>query len=140
MAGEQLKPMAVNPGDPITSELMANLVSNINIINSLSSSVIQDDNSDKPSPGQVQVESGRIQVVCNTSNTGSEKVPFTKIFTTAPNVTVSVRHTKPENLATYKYQPVVMDLTVNGFTIQMQSLSSSNKTGGKLWVHWIAVS
>ena len=36
---EQLQPMPVNPGDPITSELLSNIVSNINIINRLSNSI-----------------------------------------------------------------------------------------------------
>jgi len=140
MAGEQLKPMVVNPGDPITSELMANVVSNINVINSLSNSVFQESSSDQDKPKQILVDSGKVKVVCKSANNGSAPVTFTKDFTAAPNVTLSVRHTGTDTIATYKYQPVVTDLTASGFNVKMQSLSTSNKSGGTLWVHWIAVS
>ena len=67
---EQLKPMSVNPGDPITSELIASIVSNINIINSMSNSVVNNGSGGdgNPTPGQVVIESGREKVPCNTSN------------------------------------------------------------------------
>lgn len=135
---EQLKPMAVNPGDPITSELMSSIVSNINIINSMANStVVAAGSDDKPTTGQVIIESNRILVPCNTSGTGQKPVAFTKTFTKAPFVTCTVYQGNANNFLKLKYQPVVTEVSVNGFTVRMMPVGATG--GGNIYVHWIAV-
>jgi hypothetical protein len=137
---EQLQPMPVNPGDPITSELLSNIVSNINIINSLSNSINGGSGGgteDKPS-SQTIIESGRIKVPCKKDGTGFKAIPFTKIFTARPNVICTIWQTSGTNFNTQKYQPIVTESSVNGFTVRMMSLGATKE--GEIWVQWIACS
>lgn len=133
---EQLKPMSVNPGDPITSELMANLVSNINIINSMSNSVVTE--GDTTTSVQTVIESGRIKVPCNTAGTGSKPVTFTKTFSVRPNIVCTIWQSSANNFLKQKYQPIVTEASTSGFTIRMMPVGATS--GGDVWVQWVAVS
>jgi hypothetical protein len=137
---EQLQPMPVNPGDPITSELLSNIVSNINIINSLSNS-LNDANpggggDDKDAPRVTEIESGREKVPCNTSNTGKLAIKFKKSFTARPNVVCSIWQPSTADFVKDKYLPVVTSVSTSEFTVQM--LSAGATANGTIWVHWIA--
>ena len=136
---EQLKPMSVNPGDPITSELIASIVSNINIINSMSNSVVNNGSGGdgNPTPGQVVIESGREKVPCNTSNTGKATIKFTKSFTARPNVVCSIWQPSSAQFVKDKYMPVVTAASSTEFTVQMLSLGAT--ANGTIWVQWIAM-
>ena len=137
---EQLKPMSVNPGDPITSELMASIVANINIINSVANSVIDSSSGDTPSgsPSTSVIESGRIKVPCKTDSTGSKSVTFKKTFTNQPIVVCTLWQASANNILKQKYIPVVMSPTLTDFTIRM--LSAGATSSGEIYVNWVAVS
>lgn len=135
---EQLKPMSVNPGDPITSELMASIVSNINIINSMANSVVNNGGGgDGAPPGQVVIESGRLKVPCNTAGTGKATVKFAKSFTSRPNIVCTIWQASTANFLKHKYSPVVTTASSTEFTIQMLPMGAT--ANGEVYVQWIAV-
>lgn len=136
---EQLKPMSVNPGDPITSELIASIVSNINIINSMSNSVVNNNTGGEGggTPGQVVIESGRLKVPCNTSGTGKATVKFAKSFTSRPNIVCTLWQPSSANFLKHKYTPVVTVASSTEFTIQMLPVGAT--ANGDIYVQWIAV-
>lgn len=134
---EQLKPMAVNPGEPVTSELMANLVSNINIINSLSSSLLDASKDDNPNSAIPVIESGSVVVAAKMDGTGYKAVKFTKAFTSSPYVTCTLYQPDAKSFVKEKYQPVVAKVSVSGFTVKMMPVGAS--VGGDVEVHWIAL-
>jgi hypothetical protein len=135
---EQLKPMAVNPGDPITSELISSIVSNINIINSMSNSVVSNSSTgDGTTSGQVVIESGRLKVSCNTSGTGKATVKFTKSFTSRPNVVCTIWQPSAANFLKHKYSPIVTAASSTEFTIQMLPIGAT--ANGDVYVQWVAV-
>ena len=138
---EQLQPMPVNPGDPITSELLSNIVSNINIINSLSNSINDapaGGGDDANNPRTTEIESGRKKVPCNTSNTGKSTIKFKKSFTSRPNVVCSIWQPSSADFVKDKYLPVVTAVSTTEFTVQM--LSAGASANGTIWVHLIACS
>lgn len=135
---EQLQPMPVNPGDPITSELLANIVSNINIINSLSNS-INDSSSSTPDPGsgvQTEIESGRLKITANKDGKTITSVTFKKPFIARPNVVCTVWQPSAVGALTNKFQPIVTSASAEGFSFQMQNVGAT--TSGSLYVQWIA--
>jgi hypothetical protein len=136
---EQLKPMSVNPGDPITSELMASIVSNINIINSMANSVVNNNTggSDGAPSGQVVIESGRLKVPCNTAGTGKATVKFAKSFTSRPNIVCTLWQASTANFLKHKYSPVVTTASSTEFTISMLPMGATGN--GEVYVQWIAV-
>lgn len=135
---EQLKPMSVNPGDPITSELIASIVSNINIINSMSNSVVSNSSTGEGSTsGQVVIESGRLKVPCNTSGTGKATVKFAKSFTSRPNIVCTIWQASAANFLKHKYSPVVTTASSTEFTIQMLPMGAT--ANGDVYVQWVAV-
>lgn len=136
---EQLKPMSVNPGDPITSELMASIVSNINIINSMANSVVNNntDGGDGGSGGQVVIESGRLKVPCNTAGTGKATVKFAKSFASRPNIVCTIWQASTANFLKHKYSPVVTTASSTEFTISMLPMGAT--ANGEVHVQWIAV-
>lgn len=135
---EQLKPMSVNPGDPITSELIASIVSNINIINSMSNSVVSNSSTGEGSTsGQVVIESGRLKVPCNTSGTGKATVKFAKSFTSRPNIVCTIWQASSANFLKHKYSPVVTTASSTEFTIQMLPMGAT--ANGDVYVQWVAV-
>lgn len=135
---EQLKPMAVNPGDPITSELISSIVSNINIINSMSNSVVSNSSTGEgTTSGQVVIESGRLKVSCNTSGTGKATVKFTKSFTSRPNVVCTIWQPSAANFLKHKYSPIVTAASSTEFTIQMLPIGAT--ANGDVYVQWVAV-
>jgi hypothetical protein len=135
---EQLKPMSVNPGDPITSELMASIVSNINIINSMANSVVNNNTGGEGgSSGQVVIESGRLKVPCNTAGTGKATVKFAKSFTSRPNIVCTLWQSSTANFLKHKYSPVVTTASSTEFTISMLPMGATGN--GEVYVQWIAV-
>ena len=135
---EQLKPMAVNPGDPITSELISSIVSNINTINSMSNSVVSNSSTGEgTTSGQVVIESGRLKVSCNTSGTGKATVKFTKSFTSRPNVVCTIWQPSAANFLKHKYSPIVTAASSTEFTIQMLPIGAT--ANGDVYVQWVAV-
>jgi hypothetical protein len=135
---EQLKPMSVNPGDPITSELMASIVSNINIINSMANSVVNNNTGGEGgSSGQVVIESGRLKVPCNTAGTGKATVKFAKSFTSRPNIVCTLWQASTANFLKHKYSPVVTTASSTEFTISMLPMGATGN--GEVYVQWIAV-
>jgi len=136
---EQLKPMSVNPGDPITSELMASIVSNINIINSMANSVVNNNTggADGAPSGQVVIESGRLKVPCNTAGTGKATVKFAKSFASRPNIVCTIWQASTANFLKHKYSPVVTTASSTEFTISMLPMGAT--ANGEVFVQWIAV-
>jgi hypothetical protein len=137
---EQLQPMPVNPGDPITSELLANIVSNINIINNLSNS-INDSGSSTQDPGagvQTQIESGRLKITANKDGKTVTPVSFKKPFSARPNIVCTVWQPSSVGALTNKFQPIVTVASAEGFSIQMQNVGAT--ASGSLYVQWIACS
>jgi hypothetical protein len=131
MSKIQLNAMQVNDGDPITSELMSAIVTNINLINSMVTSAPGD------LPGSPQIiEAGTTKVECKTDNSGEKPIVFTKKFATRPHVVCTVWHTSSKTPTNLKYVPTVTDSTATGFTILMQNFGS--KDSGTLNVQWIA--
>ena len=136
---EQLQPMPVNPGDPITSELLSNIVSNINIINSLSNSINDGGNNDnKDLPQAVQIQSGRVLIKANKDGKTVTPVKFKKDFDAQPNIVCSIWQSSGAAILVNKYQPIVTAASNTGFSIQMQNVGAT--TGGSLYVNWIASS
>lgn len=136
---EQLQPMPVNPGDPITSELLSNIVSNINIINSLSNSINDGGNNDnKDLPQAVQIQSGRELIKANKDGKTVKAVKFKKDFDAQPNIVCSIWQSSGAAILVNKYQPIVTSASNTGFSIQMQNVGAT--TGGSLYVNWIASS
>jgi hypothetical protein len=132
---EQLKPMQVNPGDPITSELMASIVANINIINAMANSSTVTPGA----PGATQViDSGRPAVTCNTAGTGELTIPFKKTFSERPNIVCTVWQPSGKNFLTHKYIPVVTTSSATEFTVRMMPVGAT--ANGSLYVQWIATS
>ena len=135
---EQLKPMYVNPGDPITSELMSSIVSNINIINSMANSTTTSGGTSTGTTTSQVMESGRLKVPCNTSGTGKATVTFTKTFAARPNITCTLWQPSSANFLKHKYMPVVTVASATEFTIQMLPLGAT--ANGDVYVQWIALS
>lgn len=137
---EQLQPMPVNPGDPITSELLSNIVSNINIINNLSNSII-DGNSSTPVTGpsvQTQIESGRLKITANKDGKTVTAVKFKRDFAAQPNIVCTIWQPSASAILVNKFQPIVTAASTTGFSIQMQNVGASSS--GSLYVNWIACS
>jgi hypothetical protein len=133
---EQLKSMQVNEGDPITSELLSNMVSNINLINAMASST-----TGTPGvpgvPGAAQViDSGRPSVPCNTAGTGELTIPFKKTFSVRPNIVCTVWQTSGKNFLTHKYIPIVTTASATEFTVRMMPVGAT--ANGNVYVQWIA--
>ena len=146
MAGQKLEPMSVNAGDPITAELMQNIIANINTVNSLATGTATTTSTTPtaggygaPATPTVSVtESNKITVSCKKDSTGGPADPiyFTKTFSKAPNITLTVMNTNGKTLTTLKYLPVVTSVTATEFTFKMLSLAATAE--GQLKVNWIA--
>jgi hypothetical protein len=135
---EQLKPMSVNPGDPITSELMASIVANINIINSVANSVIDPGSGGSTgTPNASVIEYGRTKIPCKTDGTGSQSITFKKTFATQPIVICTVHQATQPNFNKQKYSPIVISPTLTDFTIRMMPVGATSSGG--IYVNWIAV-
>ena len=135
---EQLQPMPVNPGDPITSELLSNIVSNINIINSLSNSINDGGTDNKDLPQAVQIQSGRVKITANKDGKTVTAVKFKKDFDAQPNIVCSIWQSSGAAILINKYQPIVTSASATGFSIQMQNVGAT--ASGSLYVNWIASS
>ena len=130
--------MQVNEGDPITSELLANMASNIDLINAMASS-----SSGTPGvpgvPGSSQlIDSGRPSVPCNLDGSGSIVIPFSKTFSTRPNITCTIWQPSGVNFLKLKYIPVVTTSSATEFTVRMMPVGAT--ANGNVYVQWIAVS
>lgn len=136
---EQLQPMPVNPGDPITSELLSNIVSNINIINSLSNSLSSNPTPDgNPPASAVQIQSGRVKITANKDGKTVTAVKFKKDFDAQPNIVCSIWQSSGQAILINKYQPIVTAASATGFSIQAQNVGAT--AGGTFYVNWIASS
>jgi hypothetical protein len=135
---EQLQPMPVNPGDPITSELLSNIVSNINIINSLSNSINDGGTDNKDLPQAVQIQSGRVKITANKDGKTVTAVKFKKDFDAQPNIVCSIWQSSGAAILINKYQPIVTSASATGFSIQAQNVGAT--AGGTFYVNWIASS
>jgi|688.fasta_scaffold00118_31 hypothetical protein len=134
---EKLKNMNVNPGDPITSELLQAMAENINLINAMAGSTTGTPGA-PGAPGASQViDSGRPSVPCNTAGTGELTIPFKKTFSARPNITCTVWQPSGENFLTHKYMPVVTSASATEFTVRMMPVGATRN--GKVYVQWIAV-
>jgi hypothetical protein len=138
MAVEQLKPMSVNPGDPVTSELLSSIVANINIINSMANSTTSSGGTGAGTTTTQVMESGRLKVPCNTSGTGKATVTFAKAFPARPNITCTIWQPSSANFLKHKYMPVVTVASATEFTIQMLPIGAT--ANGDVYVQWIALS
>ena len=145
MAGQKLEPMSVNSGDPITAELMQNIIANINIVNSLATGTTTTPTTPStggygaPATPTVSVtESNRLKVSCKKDSTGGPADPiyFTKTFSKAPNIALTVMNTSGKTLTSLKYLPVVTSVTSTEFTFKMLSIGATAE--GQLTVTWIA--
>jgi hypothetical protein len=138
---EKLSPMNVNEGDPITSELLSNMVANINLINAMASSTTGATGTPGTpgTPGTTLIiDSGRPAVECKTDNTGSLAITFKKTFSVQPNIVCTVWQTSGINFLKEKYLPVVTSASATGFTVRMQNIGATSS--GNVYVNWIAVS
>jgi hypothetical protein len=133
---EKLKSMQVNEGDPITSELLANMASNIDLINAMASSSGTPGAPGAPGSSQV-IDSGRPLVPCNLDGSGSRLIPFVKTFSERPNITCTVWQPSGTNFLKLKYIPVVTTASATEFTVRMMPVGAT--ANGNLYVQWIAV-
>lgn len=135
---EQLKPMSVNPGDPITSELMASIVANINIINSLANKTVSA-TADGSTPTVQIIESNTVKVPAKTDGTGkSTSIVFTKKFSKRPHIVCTIWQTSGQNFIKQKYIPVVTAASSTEFTISMLPVGAT--MNGEMNVQWVACS
>jgi len=143
MAGQKLEPMSVNSGDPVTAELMQNIITNINTVNSLATGTATTTTTTAtglygaPSVSTVTVtDSGRKKIACKKDSSGQEVISFNKTFSRAPNIVCSVWNSSPANLVKLKYMPVITSFTETEFTVNMLSLGATSE--GNLYVTWVA--
>jgi len=143
MAGQKLEPMSVNNGDPVTAELMQNIIANINIVNSLSTST----SSSTPSaasggygapatPTVTGFDSGRKKVSCKKDGSGGDTIYFSKTFSKVPNIVCSVWNPSASSLLTLKYMPVVTSFTATEFTFRMVPIGATAE--GSVYITWNA--
>ena len=129
--------MSVNPGDPITSELMSSIIGNINIINNAMATTSP--GTPTPGGGGTQViDSGRPAVDCNMDNSGKATIKFNKTFAVRPNIVCTIWQTSGARFITEKYLPVVTSASATEFTVRMQNVGATQN--GSVYVQWIAVS
>lgn len=125
------QPMAVNDGDPVTAELMQNIIANINLLNSTTGNKA----GSGTTSGQI-FQSNRNTVACSKDSSGELTITFPTPFGSRPNVICSISNLKAAQLLTLKYVPVVTDFSETGFTVQMVSVGAT--ASGSVTVHWIA--
>ena len=143
MAGQKLEPMSVNSGDPVTAELMQNIIANINTVNSLATGTTAGSTGGStggygaPSTQSVFVmESNRVKVSCKKNSTGeSGPIYFKKAFSKTPNIALTVMYTG-KNITGLKYLPVITSATATEFEFTMVSLSAASE--GTVTVTWTA--
>lgn len=140
MAGQKLEPMSINSGDPVTAELMQNIIANINIVNSLATTTDTTTTASSgyaaPATGATVIDSGRKKITCKKDSTGTDTIYFNKVFTKAPNIVCSIYNSSGPNLVKLKYMPVITSFTTTEFTINMLSLGATSD--GSLYVTWVA--
>jgi len=145
MAGQKLEPMSVNAGDPVTAELMQNIIANINTVNSLATGT--DTTTTAASAGGygapavptvTVTDSGRIKVACKKDGSGGEgeTIYFKKTFSKAPNIVCSVWNSSGSKLMTLKYMPVVTSFTATEFNFRMIPVGATAE--GSLYMTWVA--
>jgi hypothetical protein len=148
MAGQKLEPMSVNAGDPITAELMQNIIANINTVNSLSTNTTTSGSTGGSTAGSTGgygapslpsvfvMESNTKRVSCKKDSTGeSGPIYFNKAFSKTPNISLTVMNTG-KNITGLKYLPVITSATATEFEFTMLSLSAASE--GTLTVNWTA--
>jgi len=137
MAGQKLEPMSVNSGDPVTAELMQNIITNINTVNSLTTgTTTSGGSSETETVSAFVVESNRVKVACKKDSTGAAgPIYFKKSFAKAPNISLTLMNTG-KNLTGLKYLPVITSVTATEFEFTMVSLGAASE--GTLTVTWTA--
>ena len=152
MAGQKLEPMSVNAGDPITAELMQNIIANINTVNSLSTNTTTSGSTGGSTSGSTGgstggygapnlpsvfvMESNTRKVSCKKDGTGeSGPIYFNKSFSKTPNIALTVMNTG-KNITGLKYLPVITSATATEFEFTMVPLAPSSE--GTLTVNWTA--
>ena len=128
------KHMLVNEGDPITSELLGNIVTNINLLNNM----VKTTSGDANTPSTQVIDSGRPSVECKMDNSGKATIKFNKTFAVRPNIVCTIWQTSGENFTTQKYLPIVTSASATEFTVRMQNIGATRN--GNVYVQWIAVS
>ena len=142
MAGQKLEPMSINSGDPVTAELMQNIISNINIVNSLATGTTTTTTTTGTGGTKTTttvatvIDSGRAKVACKKDSSGQAVITFNKTFSAAPNIVCSVWNPSAANLVKLKYMPVVTSFTDTEFTVNMLSLGATSE--GNVYVTWVA--
>lgn len=137
---ENLLEMKINPGDPVTSDLLANIIANINKINTpTSSSVVALNGQTVDGAKNVKSEyvtGGTVPYSANTKTYKNKTIPITG-FTTAPTVSLTVRIKNAADQLTKKYQPVIVDVSPTAITFCC--ISHGATSNGTIQVDWIAV-
>ncbi len=138
--------MSVNAGDPVTAELMQNIITNINTVNSLATGTDTTTGTESAAgrygapvaPGVTVTDSGRVKVACKKDGTGGEgeTVYFKKTFNKAPNIVCSVWNSSGSKLMTLKYMPVVTSFTATEFNFRMIPIGATAE--GSLYMTWVA--
>lgn len=139
--------MSVNAGDPVTAELMQNIITNINTVNSLATGTDSTTTATAGStggygapaaPSITVTDSGRIKVACKKDGTGGEgeTIYFKKTFSKAPNIVCSIWNSSGSKLMTLKYMPVVTSFTATEFNFRMIPVGATAE--GSLYMTWVA--
>lgn len=136
--------MSINSGDPVTAELMQNIIANINTVNSLATGTATTTTT-TTTPGMYGapatstvtiIDSGRKKIACKKDSSGGDVIPFNKTFSRAPNIVCSIWSPSSSELVKLKYMPVVTSFTSTEFTVRMLSLGATSE--GNLYVTWVA--
>jgi hypothetical protein len=137
---QNLLDMNINPGDPVTSDLLSNIITNIQKINTGASASV------------VGVNIGNSTTTPEKTYTTGASVPYyatkdvTKIksktvtmsgFASPPVVSLTLKVKSAAEQLTKKYQPVLIDVTATSFTFRCIPYGAS--ANGPVEINWIAV-
>jgi hypothetical protein len=133
--------MNINPGDPVTSDLLSNIITNIQKINTGSSaSIVAIQNAlDKGLATEKTYTTGSSTTYSANKNASDNKNKTITItgFASPPIVTLTLKIKTASEQITKKYQPVLVSVTATSFTFRCIPYGAT--ASGTVEINWIAV-
>lgn len=138
---ENLLDMNINPGDPVTSDLLSNIITNIQKINTGSSSSVVAIQGSLTGGSTTTAEKkyttgGTVSYSANTKTYKNKTIPISG-FATAPSVSLTLKLKNAADQTTKKYQPILVNVTATGITFCCVSYGATSS--GTVEIDWIAV-
>lgn len=136
---QNLLDMNINPGDPVTSDLLSNIITNIQKINTgASASVVGVNLANATTPEKTYTTGNTVEYYAtkDVSKIKSKTVTISG-FASPPIVSLTLKIKSAADQLTYKYQPVLVDVTATSFTFRCIPYGASGN--GAIQVTWIAV-